>query len=46
VQWMEKNQPNDEDLRRFRTEAAEVLGIQVPPVEQEKKIPPSEASSR
>jgi len=27
VQWMEKNKPNDGDLRRFRAEAAEVLGI-------------------
>jgi hypothetical protein len=25
VEWMEKNQPNDEDLRRFRTEAEELL---------------------
>ena len=27
VQWMDKNQPNDEDLRRFRAEAAELLKI-------------------
>jgi tetratricopeptide (TPR) repeat protein len=27
VQWMEKNQPNDEELRRFRAEAAELLGV-------------------
>lgn len=27
VQWMEKNQPQNEELRRFRTEAAELLGI-------------------
>jgi Tetratricopeptide repeat len=28
VQWMEKNQPEDEELRRFRAEAAELLGIE------------------
>ncbi|HEV3445114.1 MAG TPA: tetratricopeptide repeat protein [Gemmataceae bacterium] len=27
VQWMDKNQPNNEELRRFRTEAAELLGL-------------------
>jgi tetratricopeptide (TPR) repeat protein len=27
VQWMDKNQPNNEELRRFRAEAAELLGI-------------------
>jgi len=26
VEWMEKNQPQDEELRRFRAEAAELLG--------------------
>jgi hypothetical protein len=25
--WMEKNQPNDDELRRFRSEAEEVLGL-------------------
>ena len=25
--WMDKNQPKNEELRRFRTEAAELLGI-------------------
>jgi hypothetical protein len=24
---MDKNRPNDQDLKRFRTEAAELLGI-------------------
>ena len=28
VQWMDKNQPADEELRRFRAEAAELLGIE------------------
>ena len=28
VQWMDKNQPKNEDLRRFRAEAAELLGIE------------------
>jgi hypothetical protein len=27
VQWMDKNQPKDEELRRFRGEAEESLGI-------------------
>lgn len=27
VQWMENHRPNDEELRRFRAEAAELLGI-------------------
>lgn len=27
VEWMEKNQPKDDELRRFRAEAAELLGI-------------------
>jgi tetratricopeptide (TPR) repeat protein len=28
VEWMEKNQPKNEELRRFRAEAAELLGIE------------------
>ncbi len=27
VQWMDKNKPDDDELTRFRTEAAELLGI-------------------
>jgi len=27
VQWMEKHQPNNEELRRFRAEAEEILKI-------------------
>jgi serine/threonine protein kinase/tetratricopeptide (TPR) repeat protein len=27
VQWMQKNQPGNEELRRFRAEAAELLGM-------------------
>ena len=30
VQWMEKNKPQDEELRRFRTEAAELLQLAEP----------------
>jgi hypothetical protein len=26
VQWMKKNQPSNEELRRFHAEAAEMLG--------------------
>ena len=29
VQWMEKNQPKDEELIRFRAEAAALLGVNV-----------------
>ncbi len=35
VGWMEKSKPDDEELRRFRAEAAELLGI----VKNEKKPP-------
>jgi serine/threonine protein kinase len=31
VAWMEKIRPRNEELRRFRAEAAEVLGIKLPP---------------
>lgn len=27
VEWMDKNDPHDDELKRFRAEAAEVLGI-------------------
>ena len=27
VEWMEKNKPQDEELKRFRAEAAELLGV-------------------
>jgi serine/threonine protein kinase/WD40 repeat protein/Flp pilus assembly protein TadD len=27
IEWMQKNRPNDEELRRFRAEAAAMLGI-------------------
>ena len=27
VEWMDKNQPKNEELRRFRTEAEELLGL-------------------
>ena len=32
VQWMDKNQPDNEDQRRFRAEAAELPGIAQPAV--------------
>jgi hypothetical protein len=28
VAWMDKHQPQNEELRRFRAEAAELLGIE------------------
>jgi tetratricopeptide (TPR) repeat protein len=33
-QWMEKNKPQDEELRRFRAEAAALLGLAIPPKEK------------
>jgi tetratricopeptide (TPR) repeat protein len=30
LRWMEQNMPNDEELRRFCAEAAEVLGLDIP----------------
>ena len=39
VEWMEKNQPKNEELRRFRAEASELLGVAVevaPPPRQKK----------
>jgi tetratricopeptide (TPR) repeat protein len=36
VQWMEKNRPRNEELRRFRGEAAELLGIGDPTRGKEK----------
>jgi tetratricopeptide (TPR) repeat protein len=37
VQWMDKHQPQDEDLRRLRAEAAELLGIPEAAAEQQGK---------
>ena len=28
LEWEEKHKANDEDLRRFRSEAAEILGVE------------------
>jgi hypothetical protein len=28
VRWMEKNKPQDDELRRFRAEAAALLGVE------------------
>ena len=30
IEWMDKNQPQNDELRRFRAEAAELLGITEP----------------
>ena len=37
VEWMEKNKPDDEELGRFRDEAAELLGVIETAPEQEEK---------
>ena len=36
VGWMDKYQPKNEDLRRYRVEAAELLGIEQPPKDKAK----------
>jgi tetratricopeptide (TPR) repeat protein len=41
VHWMEENQPHDAELRRFRGEAAELLGIGDPSRSGEEKGPGS-----
>jgi superkiller protein 3 len=38
VEWMEANQPDDMELRRYRAEAAALLGIADPPPPQEPPI--------
>ncbi|MEX2553622.1 MAG: protein kinase, partial [Actinomycetota bacterium] len=37
VAWMDKNRPGDQDLRRFRAEAAELLGVKQPPAPEAKQ---------
>jgi hypothetical protein len=39
---MDKNTRHNEELRRFRAEAAALLGIEATPAEQEKKTPPAD----
>jgi tetratricopeptide (TPR) repeat protein len=43
VQWMDKNKPNDQDLRRFRAEAAELLQIKVYPINRPAPVQRSSA---
>jgi hypothetical protein len=38
VGWMEKNQPKNEELRRFRVEAGALLGLEVPPTLKEPPV--------
>jgi tetratricopeptide (TPR) repeat protein len=40
VQWMDKNGPQDEELRRLHAEAAELLGIRQQPPVQDKEAAP------
>jgi hypothetical protein len=37
VQWVDGNKPNDEELRRFRAEAEELLGIKPKRTQDTKK---------
>ena len=41
VLWMDKNQPQDAELRRFRAEAAALLGMQDAPPPPKKEPPPT-----
>ena len=41
VLWMDKNQPQDAELRRFRAEAAALLGIHDAPPPAKKEPPPT-----
>jgi tetratricopeptide (TPR) repeat protein len=38
VQWMDKNRPQDEELRHFRAEAAALLGIEEEPLKKQSAI--------
>jgi serine/threonine protein kinase/Tfp pilus assembly protein PilF len=42
VEWMDKNQPKDEELIRFRAEAAELLGVTEPKPQPEPAPAPSD----
>jgi uncharacterized protein HemY len=40
VRWMDKNNPQDEELRRFRAEAGSLLGLPEPSVPPGREKPP------
>jgi tetratricopeptide (TPR) repeat protein len=42
VEWMEKNKPDDEELTRFRAEAAELLGVAQEPEKADDSQPSDE----
>ncbi len=46
VEWMEGNDPEDEELQRFRDEAAEVLGIEKQSTLEDKKEEPHAEAPR
>jgi tetratricopeptide (TPR) repeat protein len=39
VAWMDKNKPEDGELKRYRAEAAELLGVKDPPARKEAATP-------
>jgi tetratricopeptide (TPR) repeat protein len=43
TEWTDKNEPGNEELLRFRTEAAEVLGINQPKPSTDPKLPDNQA---
>ncbi len=45
VEWMEKNKPDDEEIRRFRDEAEQLFGLTEQPTSKEAQAPEKEKSS-
>ena len=46
AEWTEKNQPNNKELRRFRAEAEELMGITEQSTAKEKEEPHAKTPSR
>jgi serine/threonine protein kinase/tetratricopeptide (TPR) repeat protein len=46
AEWMDKHQPNNGELRRFRTEAAALLGVSEPSIDTSKKRPDAGAAPK
>ena len=44
VSWMDKNKPQDDELRRFRAEAEALLGIPEKPQPKAKEVQPRNAT--
>jgi uncharacterized protein HemY len=46
VQWMDKNRPHDDELRRFRKEAAALLGVEQEPLKAQSDISKHRSAER